>query len=142
MMDQSPGIGERREASDRRKRLIVLLVLGVLGLIAGFFIGQNEEHGLLLDGGGTWPPSLVLTLAVAYLVAIFGASRVLRNSVDELQRDTLHKAAASAGTVFMVVYPIWFLLWKGGFTEEPIHGVLYLLFVVTSLAASLFYRFR
>ena len=55
MMDQTPGVGERREASDRRKRLTVLVVLGTLGLLTGFLIGQNEEHDLLLDGGDTWP---------------------------------------------------------------------------------------
>jgi hypothetical protein len=141
MVEDKIGVGERREASARRKRLAVILGLGVTGFFSGMYVGRGEAKALV-EGGSVWSPELAIGLAVLFVVVIGGASLFLRKSMDEVEIQTQHKASALAGAVFLVAYPLWFLLWKGGFVVEPIHWVMYILFIFTSLAAATFYRFR
>ncbi|QIL02798.1 hypothetical protein G7078_08395 [Sphingomonas sinipercae] len=141
MVEDKMGVGERREAMTRRKQVGIIAALAVPGFLAGVFIGRGEAKALL-DGADVWSPELAIATTIVYLVAIIGASILLHKTMDEVQTQTQYKASAFAGTAFMVVYPVWFLLWKGGFVIEPIHWVIYILFVFTSLAASAYYRFR
>ena len=62
--------------------------------------------------------------------------------MDELERQNNYRAAAFAGTVYIVAYPVWFLLWKGGFVPEPIHWMLFGLFWAALCISYLYYRFR
>jgi len=141
MVEDRIGIGERREALARRKRVAIIAALVVPGFLVGLFIGHGEAR-MILDDSEVWSPQLAIGLAVMFVIAVIGSSLLLRNTMDEVQTQTQYKAVALAGTAFAVVYPVWFLLWKGGFVIEPIHWVIYILFIFTSLAASAYYRFR
>ena len=140
-MVEQLGVGERRENSARRTRIFIFAALGLAGLVTGFFIGRGEAKSLV-DGTNIWSPALAIGLIGIYLICVGASSVLLSKTTDEVQTLNHYKAGAFAGTAFMLVYPVWFLLWKGGLTGEPIHWVVYLVFVFTSIAASLFYRFR
>lgn len=143
MRDSMPrGEGERYEASRRRKRWAIVAALAVAGFVPGLYLGYNDGAALAESRSGIWSPALSLGLIGLYLGAVIGGHFLLRNVTDEVDRQNGYKAASFAGFTLMVVYPIWFLLWRGGFVPEPIHWMLFLLFWLSLALASLFYRFR
>lgn len=135
------GEGERREADARRRRFLVLGCLFAAGLFSGFYIGHTDPASLF-DAEARWSPLVSLVLTGIFLAAMIGGSLALRGSMDELQRQTQYKAVSLAGAVYMLVYPSWFMLWKGGFVAEPAHGPLFILFWLSLATASVWYRFR
>jgi cytochrome bd-type quinol oxidase subunit 2 len=143
MRDSVPrGEGERRDASRRRKRWLIVGALAVAGFIPGLYLGYNDGVALAESRSSIWSPTLSLGLVVLYLAAVIGGGLLLRNVTDEVERQNSYKAASAAGMALMIVYPVWFLLWRGGFVPEPVHWMLFLLFWLSLALASLFYRFR
>jgi hypothetical protein len=140
--DFPPGEGERREAARRRKRLILFSVLFVSGLVSGFYVGFREAGTIFHGEDGLWSPALALGMIALFILAIAGGSWVLNGVMDELERARTYKAASLGGTLFMLGYPIWFFLWKGGFVREPIHWVMYVFFVFALLGAMAWYKAR
>lgn len=140
--DVPRGEGERREAARRRKRGLIVGALFAAGLITGFYMGQTDG-GAMIDGrAGGLPPAAAAALAALYLTAIIGGSLLLNGVMDEVERQRSYKAVSFAGAVLILVYPTWFVLWKGGFVGEPIHWVVFILFWLSLALSSLFYRFR
>jgi hypothetical protein len=119
-----------------------VVALGVAGFVPGLYLGWNDGAALAGSRSGLWPPALVAVLAGLYLVAVIGGGFLLRGVTDEVERQNAYKAASFAGMMLMLVYPIWFLLWRGGFVPEPIHWVLFVTFWLSLALASLWYRFR
>jgi hypothetical protein len=136
------GEGERRDSARRRKRWLIIAALGVAGFVPGLYLGYDDGAALIESRSGVWPPALVVGLALLYLVAVVGGGLLLRGVTDEVERQNGYKAASFAGMALMLVYPIWFLLWRGGFVPEPIHWVLFVTFWLSLALASLWYRFR
>lgn len=139
-IEEGRGAGEAREAAMRRTRRLTLGALFVAGLVTGFYIGHNEADAL--DGGSFWSPTVSLALAALYVVAMVGGTLVLNRVMDEHERFRSYKAASLAGAIYVTVYPLWFLLWKGGFVPEPIHWVLFILFWLGLAVGQIWYRFR
>lgn len=143
MRDSAPrGEGERRDAARRRTRLLIVAALAVAGFIPGLYLGYNDGAALADSRPAVWSPTLSLGLVALYLVAVIGGGFLLRKVTDEVERQNGYKAASFAGMALMVVYPVWYLLWRGGFVPEPVHWMLFLLFWLSLALASLFYRFR
>jgi hypothetical protein len=140
--DAASGLGEARERARLRKRTIVFGAIFAAGLIGGFYVGFQEAGRVLHGGDGAWSPAVALVLAGLYLTAIVAGSLLLQVSMDELERHNGYKAGTFAAAVYIVVYPIWFLLWKGGFVAEPIHWLVFIIFWLALLAGHLWYRFR
>jgi hypothetical protein len=136
------GEGERREAARQRRRWLVVGALFACGLITGIYMGRTDGAALVDGRAGSWSPMAALALAALYLSAILGGSFVMNGIMDEVEKERGYKSAAFAGAALIIVYPTWFLLWKGGFVSEPIHWVLFLLFWLSLALASLWYRFR
>jgi hypothetical protein len=141
MAPPESGPGEQRERAVRRRRLMIFAALAVVGGFSGFYVGFYEAQAFL-DGGTAWSPTLALVLVALFLVAMIGGSILLKDSMDEVERFASYKAVAFAGAVYILVYPLWFLLWKGGFVGEPIHWVLFALFWLSLALSTLWYRFR
>jgi hypothetical protein len=135
------GIGERRERAARLRRNAVIGILFVAGLVTGFYVGYQDGHARL-GLGGSWSPTLALVLVAIYLTAVVGGGLLLNGSFDEVDRQRGYKAASFAGAVYITVYPVWFLLWKGGLAAEPIHWVAFAIFWLSLALASIWYRFR
>ena len=124
---------------DRRLKIIKGLLFGVglaCGGLIGWHIGTND-----LNLGAPWPPATAAGIAVLYLLAMAAGSVALSRVMDEVEKQRSYKAAALAGAVYLVVYPVWFTLWKGGFVIEPIHWLLFLTFWVSLASGAIYYRF-
>ena len=140
-VSEPAGEGEALERARRRRKLAIFAILCLLAFPAGFAIGFTEADELLVMDD-RWPPALAAGLAAAYLALVVGGAIALSRQVDEFDRMARYKSAAAAASAFAIVYPTWFLLWKGGFVPEPMHGLLYLGFMAIFVIASLFHRFR
>lgn len=136
------GEGERREAARRRRRTIVIGALFVAGMGTGFYMGYTDGAAYFEGRASVWSPTVAALLAAVYLIAIVGGSIALRGVMDEVERERSYKAGSLAGAVLMVVYPLWFLLWKGGFVVEPVHWVLFILFWLSLAGGMIWYKFR
>ena len=140
--DFSAGEGERREARMRRRRYLAIGTLFVVGMVSGFYVGFNEAQALFRGGEGAWSPALSLILVAMFVIAMIGGTYILNGVMDEHERERTYKAASFGGAALLTLYPIWFLLWKGGFLPEPSHLVMYLGFLAAVLLATGWYRFR
>ena len=136
-----PDHGERAARKTERLRWGVKGALFTLGLGTGAYIGMSiARHGF--DVGAPMSREIAIAFAVAYAVALTVGTLLLRNNLDEHEAFRTYRAAAVAGTGLLVVYPLWFLLWKGGLLVEPIHWLLFAGYVLSFLGAALYYRFR
>ena len=143
MRDSVPrGEGERRDSARRRKKWLLLGVLAVAGAVPGYYIGFQEGAAAAESRPFVWSPTFALAFAGLYLVSVIGGGLLLGRYIDEVERQRSYQAVSTAGLTLMVVYPTWFLLWKGGFVPEPIHWVLFVLFWLSLVLASVYYRLR
>jgi len=133
--------GEALERGRRRRKIAIMVLIFVLAFPAGFMVGFTEADDLLVMED-RWPPALALGLSFAYLGLVVGGAIALSRQVDEVERTIKLKAVSAAASAYVIVYPTWFLWWKGGFVAEPMHVALYVGFLAVFLLASLFYRFR
>ena len=133
--------GEALERRRRRRKLAIFALVFVFAFPVGFAVGFTEADDLLVMND-RWPPALALGLSFAYLALVIGGAIALSRQVDEVERMIKYKAVSAAATFYVIVYPVWFFLWKGGFVAEPMHVALYIGFMVAFLLASIFYRFR
>lgn len=135
------GEGERLQRSRTRRHVAVKSALFAVGLATGAYIGfKLASTGF--DLSAPWSRSVAVALALLYVVAIAAGSLLLNKSIDELERDRTYKAVAVAGSAYMIVYPVWFMLWKGGLAVEPIHWLLFAGFWLLMIGAAIYYRFR
>jgi hypothetical protein len=143
MRDSVPlGEGERRDAERRRRKWLIVAALAAAGAVPGFYVGLQHGQAVAESREFVRSPTLSLVFAGLYLVAVIGGGLLLGRYIDEVERQRSYQAVSFAGLALMVVYPTWFLLWKGGFVPEPIHWMLFVLFWLSLAVASLFYRFR
>lgn len=140
--DAPLGEGERREAARRRKRWWIVAALAGIGFVPGLYVGFQHGAAAAQDQPLVWSPTLAALLAGLYLVAVAVGAILMNSVMDEIERQRGYKAVSFAGAALMVVYPTWFLLWKGGFVPEPVHWMLFVLFWLSLALASLWYRFR
>jgi hypothetical protein len=138
---EAPREGELLERRRRRRKLLIVGALAAVGGIGGGIVG-GQEADRLFDLAHTWPPILCLVLALLLPVTVGIGKWILRGQVDEFERLAKLRATHVGASLFLIGYPIWFLLWKGGFVPEPQHVVIYAVMLVVMLFASLFYRFR
>jgi hypothetical protein len=136
------GEGERLDSARRRRRWLLVGGLALVGILPGFYLGYREGAAAAGSQPLVWSPFLAALLAGLYLVAVVGGGLLLNKVTDEVERQNGYRAASFAGLALMLVYPVWFLLWKGGFAAEPVHWILFALFWLSLALASLFYRFR
>ena len=133
--------GEALERSRRRRKYWIIGVLAGIGFVAGFTAGFTQPHRLF-DPSLSWSPALTVSLAVAWLVAVIGGGLLYGRHFDEFELANGYKAAAVGAGAYIVLYPVWLLLWKGGVLPEPMHFVIFLAFMAVTMVASLFYRVR
>lgn len=133
--------GEALERARQRRKRAVLGALFAVGAIGGAVVGAREADRLF-DLAQPWPPLLCLALAIGFLIAVAAGSFVLSREMDEVERLAKLKATRAGASVYILGYPLWFLLWKGGFVPEPRHVALFAATILALILASLFYRFH
>jgi MFS family permease len=136
-----PTSGEILERRRHRRKLLIIAALGLVGGIIGGTIGAREGDQLFVLSH-PWPPMLSLAAAATLLVAVIVGSVALTRELDEVEQLARLKGVKAGANVFLIGYPIWFLLWKGGFLPEPMHVALFFGTLIAMLLASLFYRLR
>ena len=133
--------GETLERSRRRRKFWIIGGLAGIGFVAGFMAGFTQPHKVF-DPSLSWSPELTLGLAVAWLVAVIGGGLLYARHTDEFEQAWRYKGVAAGACAYVILYPVWLLLWKGGVAPEPMHFVIFLAFMAVTLVASLFYRVR
>ena len=133
--------GERLERARANRKVAIFAGLFAAGLGTGFAIGYRDS-GAALGGGDPWPAVMAVGLLILYLVSVIGGGVLAARHQDEFELQNQYKAIAVGALVYVIVYPAWLILWMGALAPEPMHIVVYALFIVSALAASLFYRFR
>lgn len=130
--EMSEGPGERAEETRRRRFWLIIggfmLFGGVLG--AASHIAQHA---------GTLPPPVAIGIAGLIVFGLGGASWYFLRQVDEVELRDNYVAATVAVYFYMLVYPAWYLLWKGGVIGEPRHETVFVA-TATVLALSYFWK--
>ena len=140
-MSKTMGHGEELARSRQRRRTIIFAALFVAGLFTGMYGGWKLAEGDF-DISAPWSPVASLGFTALFLGAMLIGSVLLSKNTDEVQRDIYYKMSGLAGSVYVVVYPAWFMLWKGGFVPEPSHWILFILFWLSLVIGSVVYRIR
>lgn len=134
--------GEARERRRAVQKTLTIGVIAAMGLVAGFYVGAHDARSGSGLFGGTWPPAAALLIAASYLGSLLIGGLVLSRRTDEVERLAQYKATAAAAASYIVLYPTWFVLWKGGFVPEPVHWVPFVIFWLVLAVSSLVYRYR
>lgn len=125
------GPGERAERAKRRRFWLPLVLLALVGGVTGGIIGAREGDAVAAGRGfleGNIAPELAVTLTALFLISTaVGTYYMLRQIDEHTMREQLWFSSYGA-TAFVIAYPAWFLLWKGGLLPEPHHLALFLIF--------------
>lgn len=120
------------ERAEKRRRDRFWLLLGGFMLVGGVI---GAALAILGGSGGSLPAWAAIALVALLIVTLGGGSWYFYRDVDELERRDNFVAAVIALHFYMLFYPCWLLLWKGGLVPAPDHAFLYIAtLVVMSLA--------
>ena len=143
MVETISGAGEAEEKRKRRFKIAIVGTLFTLGMVSGIFLGTSAKgFEELLGPNPVLPPAVAIGLCIAFAVAVAVGAVLMKKNMDEHERLNRYKAASLAGTAYLSTYMVWFFLWKGGLVPEPMHVVLFLVFLVSMFAGMAIYRFR
>ena len=73
---------------------------------------------------------------------MIGGTIAVRRTTDEVERHNNLWGLGMGASAVMLVYPPWWMLWRGGLVGEPSHVALFLLLVAISTAFYLWKKFR
>ncbi len=140
MREAAPLTGEQIERAKRRRRMMVLALMALVGLAIGFAAGKLDKAtvGQVAD----WPEAAAIALALLYLGLLASAQWFGNRGADELERHNNTRSMMIGAYGYMAAYPVWYALWRGGFVPEPDHEILFLVFVGSMLAGAIVARFR
>lgn len=131
--DPTPGAGEAALKARRRRLYTIIGALMLSGFVIGFFSARFErEGGGFLDG---IPAAWAVTASIVFLLACTIGTWRYYKVVDELERHDNRWAMMMSLNLYLIGYPIWFLLWKGGLVPEPSHEIIFVALYVALMAA-------
>lgn len=139
------GEGERLERANEARKSTIIGRMAAAGGAAGFFFGVLQfdvlQEVIPFGGGKGWRVALAIGFTLSYL-AMAGVGLKLARYNDEVELLNEYKATTAAALAYLVVYPIWYVLWQADLVREPMHVVIFFLFGLGVTAASIFYRVR
>ena len=138
MTDEDIGVRAERERQRRWWRTFVPVVLS--GFVAGFAFALADRGERFL--AGEIPPLLAVLIAGSYLVTMIWGTWAYKRVADELELQNNLWGTAVGGSVLLLVYPPWWILWRGGLVGEPMHGALFLLLFGSAILAYLWKKYR
>ena len=137
----------RREKLNRNIILACGLLGGVMGAVmaAGGFLNAPDKSGDPLSVLFTGPMPVAVALALVFfwavvmpVVAWFWHTR----AIDEQEASAYRDGGYYAAYAFLVLAPLWWLLWRGGFLPEPDGVAIYLIFSVIWSAVWFWKKYR
>lgn len=138
MMSSEAAMGEGERAEAARKRRAGMLFAGSMVVAVAMVVGTvifKQGHGQLAPG---WSVAIV----GLYLLALFGSWRFACRVSDEVELRANVGALAAGGTVYALVYPSWYFLWRGGLVPEPSHEAVFAITFVAIMIAYIWKRYR
>jgi len=140
------GPGEIRTRQRRRRQMIYLgiavIIGGTIGGVTGFF---DQGDGNLF--GGNWenlklPPLVAIVLAIGLLGAFVVLPLYGFRMIDDYKRER-NLIGFTGGCVSVLAgYPIWAVLYAGGFAPPPHAFGIFAIAYVSMIAAFLYARWR
>lgn len=125
MTNDSPGeIAERAQNKRLQLKLAAFMLLGGIFGMAIAYIRNSEA--------GTLPSSIAILLVILLLVGGGVGGYLFQRSVDELEKRHNLEAGSAALSVYMLLYPSWFFLWKGNLAPEPDHIAIFMIVMLTT----------
>ncbi|UZK64861.1 hypothetical protein [Sphingomonas sp. M1-B02] len=140
-MPHELGEGERAAKVRRRKIVGILFIAGALGGVGGGLMGfyrDQNDPGLI----GPLPPVVAIVATAIMAVTIVVASWAYLRAVDEVERLTNYWSSMFTLYFFLVAYPAWYLLWKGGLVPEPRHEIIFVTVYLVMIAAYFWKKLR
>ena len=121
--DIKPGIGEARTRERRKRQWIYLAFGGFVGGVAGFFVGFFDQgEGNLFRGDWeqlSLDPTLSLVIAALFLFGLLVLPIYGFRMIDDFKREW-NLIAFTAGALAVISgFPVWALLYAGGFAPAP-----------------------
>lgn len=139
-VDPTPGAGEAALKARRRRLYTIIGALALSGFVVGFLSARFErEGGGFLEG---IPAEWAIAASAIYLLTITIGTWRYYKVVDELERHDNRWAMTMALNLYLIGYPIWFMLWKGGLVPEPSHEIIFVVLYLALMAAYGWKKFR
>ena len=142
MSNKNIGPGEAADRARSRRTTINFTILALLGGVVGFTAALVEQSDAPISAGGTMPGWFAILAAAVMVVAVLAGSVLYHRNMDELQRLDNYWAATMGANVFLLGYPVWLILWKGGLVPAPDAMILYLAVFVTMMIAYFWRKWR
>lgn len=138
--NDGPGAGEARSRRRSQRATLVSVGLAIAGLGMGIAASRSQLGRTI--GGAELSTGWAAAGVVALLVVLGFSIWWMRHGIDEIERQKHLLGVAAGAYGYMVGYPIWFVLWKGGLAAEPDHQILFSAFFAISLAALAWQKVR
>jgi uncharacterized membrane protein YidH (DUF202 family) len=138
MAEEDVGTRAERDRERRWWRTFVPIVLS--GFVAGFAFALADQGETFL--AGKIPPLIAVLIAGSYVVTMIWGTWAYKRVADELEMQNNLWGTAVGGSALLLVYPPWWILWRGGLVGEPVHEALFLLLFVTAIGAYLWKKYR
>ncbi len=139
MTEGSSSEGALRYKRDQRRRSLTFAAAMVIAAFAGLSLGYARD--LAGDAGGL-DATLAIVLALLFVAAMVAANWIYLRNADELTWANNVRASFWAFMIFVILYPVWLILWSGGLVREPSAETLYLVTIFSAGALYLWERFR
>jgi hypothetical protein len=144
--EQGLGPGEARERQRNRKQYFYIGIAAVIGGAIGFFTGFFDQGDGNLFAGGWEQLKLPPVLAIVLAVMLVGGFIVLPLSgfrmIDDYKREQNFIAFTGGCIAVLGGFPIWAVLYAGGFTPPPHAFGIYAIAFVSMMASFLYARWR
>jgi hypothetical protein len=131
------------EEAERQKRRKWWTMLGVSGL-AGAGTGLGFVVAAKGDGfmSGPIPAWLAIAFAALYVATMIVGTIAMKRMTDEVEIHNNLWGMAIGGSAVLLVYPPWWMLWRGEVAPEPGHEALFLLLFASAILAYLWKKYR
>ena len=135
------GPGEALERGQKRRQALILYLLMGAGAVIGYALVLAGD-----DGPGFHQSAIsarvAIALAALWLVSVVGGSIWYQRQIDEIERAAQLWGMAAAGSFVLILYPVWYLLWRGQLIAEPNGHVMFAMLYVVMIGAYLWKKFR
>lgn len=135
------GPGEALERKQKGRQTLIICMLMVAGGVTGLTLALSGQDGPDFYRSAI-PARVAVALAVFWLVSVIGGSLWYMRHIDEIELAAQIWGIAAAGTVVLIFYPVWYLLWRGQMIVEPNAHVMFGTLYVVMIAAYLWKKFR